>query len=125
MYVFMYRTQYPQKITSVLEADFHQKLLMKFSLKDKSSGDTFTAHQTFVKLTNTGTKQEIIFVAEMDSSNNYKFDLVRFHVLYKKCLWLFTKAFLVYLIRMVAFYPWQRTTFVASYNKVLKNAEFR
>lgn len=70
------RTQYPQKINSVLEADFHQKLLMKFTLKDKSSGDTFTAHQTFVKLTNLDTKQEIIFVAEADSSNNYKFDLV-------------------------------------------------
>lgn len=70
------RTQYPQKVGSMLEADFHQKLLMKFTLKDKSSGDTFTAHQTFVKLTSADTKQEIIFVAEADSSNNYKFDLV-------------------------------------------------
>ena len=49
---------------------------MKFSLKDKTSGNTITAHQTFVKLTNAKTKQEIIFVAEADSSNNYKFDLV-------------------------------------------------
>lgn len=71
-----FRTQYPQKLTTALEADFHQKLLMKFTLKDKSSGETFTAHQTFVKLTNTDTKQEIIFVAEADSTNNYKFDLV-------------------------------------------------
>lgn len=61
---------------TTLEADFHQKLIMKFTLKDKSSGKSFAAHQTFVKLTNVDSKQEIIFVAEADSNNVNKFDLV-------------------------------------------------
>jgi len=33
------------------------------------------AHQTFVRLTNLNTKQEIIFVTEVDNSNTNKFDL--------------------------------------------------
>ncbi|XP_045180399.2 dolichyl-diphosphooligosaccharide--protein glycosyltransferase subunit 2-like [Mercenaria mercenaria] len=69
------RVQYPQKVGATLEADFHQKLIMKFTLKDKTSGNSFKAHQTFVKLTNVDSKQEIIFVAEADSSNVNKFDL--------------------------------------------------
>ena len=70
------RLQYPTRVSSVLEADFHQKVIMKFGLKDQDSGKQISAHQTFVRLTNAETKQEIIFVAEADSSNNYKFDLV-------------------------------------------------
>jgi len=58
----------------VFEADYHQKMVMKFLLKDKSSGLPLTAHQTFVKLANSKTKQEIIFVA--DSTDTYKFELV-------------------------------------------------
>ncbi|KAH3710333.1 hypothetical protein DPMN_069810, partial [Dreissena polymorpha] len=69
------RVQHPQKVGQVLEADFHQKVIMKFSLTDKTGGAMFRAHQTFVKLTNLESKQEIIFVAESDSSNNYKFEL--------------------------------------------------
>ena len=34
-----------------------------------------TAHQTFVQMTNTETKQEIVFVAEPDSALTYKMDL--------------------------------------------------
>jgi len=66
---------HPNKAASVLEADYHQKVIMKFQLKDKSSGQLMTAHQTFVRLTNQNTKQEIIFVAEADSSMTNKFDL--------------------------------------------------
>lgn len=32
--------------------------------------------QTFVKLTNQNTNQEIVFVAQTESSGGYKFDLV-------------------------------------------------
>jgi len=66
---------YPNKAASSLEADSHQKVLMKFQLKDQSSGQLMTAHQTFVRLTNLATKQEIIFVAEADASLTNKFDL--------------------------------------------------
>ena len=51
---------------------------MKFQLRDRSLGKVMTAHQTFVRLTNVATQQEIIFVAEPDSTDTYKFDLVGF-----------------------------------------------
>ena len=77
MHTVYYRLQYPKKATEVLEADFHQKLLMKFNIKDTQAGQFVKAHQTFVKLTNQQTKQEIVFIAEADSGLNNKFDLVR------------------------------------------------
>ena len=68
--------QYPAAITTIIEADYHQKVVMKFSLKSVSSGDLFTPHQAFVRLTNEKTKQEIFFVAEPEPSKVFKFDLV-------------------------------------------------
>ena len=59
-----------------MAADYHQRLIMKFMLKDVSTNAAMTAHQTFVKMTNQQTAQEIVFVAESDSSDVYKFDLV-------------------------------------------------
>jgi len=69
------KLQHPNKAANTLEADHHQKLLIKFMLKDKSSGSLMKAHQTFVRLTNYKTKQEIIFTAKADSSQTYKFNL--------------------------------------------------
>ncbi|GFN95846.1 dolichyl-diphosphooligosaccharide--protein glycosyltransferase subunit 2 [Plakobranchus ocellatus] len=69
------RLAHPNKAASILEADYHQKIVMKFQLKDKTSGQLMTAHQTFVRLTNRDTKQEIIFVTESDSTLTNKFDL--------------------------------------------------
>lgn len=66
---------YPNKLTVPVEADSLQKLIMKFSLKDKSTGKLMTVHQAFVKLQNTVTNQEIVFVAEPDSAKVYKFDI--------------------------------------------------
>lgn len=68
--------QHPNKAANKLEADYHQRLVMRFQLKDLSTNTAMTAHQTFVKLTNLKTSQEIIFIAEADSSDLYKFDLV-------------------------------------------------
>jgi oligosaccharyltransferase complex subunit delta (ribophorin II) len=67
------KLQYPNKIS--VEADPHQRLILKFSVKEASSKQIITAHQTFVRLTNTKTKQEVIFLAEEDSGSSYKFDL--------------------------------------------------
>ena len=64
-----------------LEADYHQRLTTRFSLKDATSGKVVTAHQTFVRLMNVKTKQEVIYVAEEDDAGSYRFDLVRQHVL--------------------------------------------
>ncbi|CAH3150817.1 unnamed protein product, partial [Pocillopora meandrina] len=67
--------KHPEAISSVIEADYHQKVVMKFSLKSSSSGDLFTPHQAFVRLTNQKTNQEIFFVAEPEQSRVFKFDL--------------------------------------------------
>ena len=74
------RVQHPSKVS--LEADYHQRLTARFTLTDKVTKKTMTAHQTFVRLTNVKTKQEVIFVAEEDGSDAYKFDLVSNWVLY-------------------------------------------
>ncbi|XP_011669063.1 dolichyl-diphosphooligosaccharide--protein glycosyltransferase subunit 2 [Strongylocentrotus purpuratus] len=68
------RVKYPEKVTKGIEADHHQNLVVKFSLKDKS-GQPIEAHQTFVRITNVKTKQEVIFTAEADSGKVYKFTL--------------------------------------------------
>ena len=44
-FFFCYSVKYPTAITSVIEADYHQKVVMKFSLKSESSGELFTPHQ--------------------------------------------------------------------------------
>ena len=75
-YALFFSVKYPAAITTVIEADYHQKVVMKFSLKSVSSGDLFTPHQAFVRLTNEKTKQEIFFVAEPEPSKVFKFDLV-------------------------------------------------
>ena len=64
-----------------LEADYHQRLTTRFSLKDATSGKAVTAHQTFVRLMNVKTKQEVIYVAEEDTAGSYRFDLVEQHLL--------------------------------------------
>ncbi|XP_064653150.1 dolichyl-diphosphooligosaccharide--protein glycosyltransferase subunit 2-like [Lineus longissimus] len=69
------KLQHPNKAANILEADHHQKVIAKFQLKDKTSGALMTAHQTFVRLTNQKTKQEVIFTASADSVKNYKFNL--------------------------------------------------
>ncbi|CAG5124850.1 unnamed protein product [Candidula unifasciata] len=69
------RLVYPNKATNVLEADHHQKIVMKFQLKDKTTGQLLTAHQTFIRLTNLNTKEEIIFITEADTTLTNKFDL--------------------------------------------------
>ncbi|PVD32395.1 hypothetical protein C0Q70_07829 [Pomacea canaliculata] len=66
---------HPNKAQVPLEADYHQKILMRFVLKDKLSNQLMAAHQTFVRLTNVKTKQEIIFVSEADAALLNKFDL--------------------------------------------------
>ena len=67
------KVSHPDKIAKALVADHHQKLILKFSIKDKSSGENVKVHQSFVRLALNDA--EIIFVAERDKSGTYKFDL--------------------------------------------------
>ncbi|CAB1314709.1 unnamed protein product [Coregonus sp. 'balchen'] len=56
-------------------ADSHQNFAMTFQLVDVNTGVELTPHQTFVRLHNPKTGQEVVFVAEPDSKNLYKFEL--------------------------------------------------
>lgn len=67
--------QFPTPIDKTIDADFHQRVVMKFAVKSESNGELLTPHQAFVRLTNLKTKQEIFFVPEPESSKVYKFDL--------------------------------------------------
>jgi len=66
---------YPNKLSSVIEADSHQKIVMTFNLKDLFSKELVTTHQTFIRLLHEESGQEIFFVAEPDSADHYKFTL--------------------------------------------------
>jgi len=65
---------HPNKLEKPLTADHHHKVILRFAVKDRASGAKVKVHQAFVKLA-LGDDAEIIYVAEPDSSNNYKFDL--------------------------------------------------
>uniref|UniRef100_A0A671Z444 Dolichyl-diphosphooligosaccharide--protein glycosyltransferase subunit 2 n=1 Tax=Sparus aurata TaxID=8175 RepID=A0A671Z444_SPAAU len=69
------RVDYPSKAKSSFTADSHQNFAMSFQLVDVNTGVELTPHQTFVRLLNQKTGQEVVFVAEPDSKNLYKFEL--------------------------------------------------
>lgn len=69
------QVQFPEKMSKVLEADHHQKLVMTFKLKDVNKEELVTVHQAFIRLVHQVSGQEIFFVAEPDSNDLYKFTL--------------------------------------------------
>lgn len=69
------KLKFPAKLSAGLDADFHQKVVMTFNLKDMNTDQLVTAHQTFIRLVHETTGQEIFFVAEADSDDHYKFTL--------------------------------------------------
>lgn len=71
----MTSVSHPEKVKKALTADHHHKVIIKFSVKDKASGEKVKVHQAFIRLGDLEDDSEIIYVAEPDSSNNYKFDL--------------------------------------------------
>lgn len=70
---------YPNKLPNDLSADFQQKVVFKAMLVGEKTGSPLTVHQAFVRLENKQSKEEIIFVAEQDTSKAYKFDMVSYN----------------------------------------------
>lgn len=66
---------FPQKLSEKLTADGQQKIVLKALLVDEATLKPIIVHQVFVRFEHQTTKEEIIFVAETDSSKMYKFDL--------------------------------------------------
>ncbi|XP_044520245.1 dolichyl-diphosphooligosaccharide--protein glycosyltransferase subunit 2 isoform X1 [Gracilinanus agilis] len=69
------RVTYPAKGKGSFTVDSHQNFALSFQLVDVNTGAELTPHQTFVRLHNQKTGQEVVFVAEPDSKNVYKFEL--------------------------------------------------
>ncbi|XP_026553363.1 dolichyl-diphosphooligosaccharide--protein glycosyltransferase subunit 2 isoform X2 [Pseudonaja textilis] len=69
------RVTYPAKAKGSFTADSHQNFALSFQLVDVNTGAELIPHQTFVRLHNPKTGQEVVFVAEPDSKNIYKFEL--------------------------------------------------
>ncbi|XP_062842368.1 dolichyl-diphosphooligosaccharide--protein glycosyltransferase subunit 2 [Trichomycterus rosablanca] len=69
------RVEYPNKAKTSFMADSHQNFAITFQLVDEATGVELTPHQTFVRLHNQKTGQEVVFVAEPDSKKLYKFEL--------------------------------------------------
>lgn len=76
---------HPQKFSTLLQADHHHKVILKFGIQDKTSKDRIKVHQAFVRMYCSALNQEIVYVAEPSDANNnqYKFDL---DVSCNKCL---------------------------------------
>uniref|UniRef100_A0A2M3YZ40 Dolichyl-diphosphooligosaccharide--protein glycosyltransferase subunit 2 n=1 Tax=Anopheles braziliensis TaxID=58242 RepID=A0A2M3YZ40_9DIPT len=66
---------HPAKLATLLNADSQQKVIMKAVLVDDTTGKPMAVHQAFVLLRNKESLQEIIFVAEIDSTKAYKFEM--------------------------------------------------
>jgi len=69
------QVSYPNALKEVLNADSQQKIVLKLSLVDERTSNALTVHQVFVRLANKQSQEEIIFIAEQDSSKQYKFDM--------------------------------------------------
>lgn len=65
----------PATLATPLEADQHQKLVFKFTIKDSSSKEAVKAHQAFVQFTNQVTKKEVTLIAEPAANLQYRLDL--------------------------------------------------
>ena len=63
-------------MSEAVVADQHQRVLLRFLVRDTASGRPTEVHQAFVKITHADTNREIIYVAEADSNDVYKFDMV-------------------------------------------------
>ncbi len=72
------RLNYPNILSDKLEIDYHQKLIIKFQLKDKQTEEFLRAQQAFLRLTNKKSNKEVIYLAEATGGVNsqYKVEVV-------------------------------------------------
>ena len=66
-------------VLRIREIDYHQKLIVKFQIKDKQSGEFIRAQQCFLRFNNKKSDREVIYVAEATGGANlqYKVEVVR------------------------------------------------
>ncbi|VVC41475.1 Dolichyl-diphosphooligosaccharide--protein glycosyltransferase subunit Swp1 [Cinara cedri] len=67
--------KYGEKLTTQLKADHMQRIIVRFTIKDHNNNKNVQVHQAFVRFTNKRSGAQNVFVAELDSQNNYKLDM--------------------------------------------------
>ncbi|CAF2113081.1 unnamed protein product [Rotaria magnacalcarata] len=68
-----YKLSYPNGQTDKLELDYHQKLTIKFQIKDKQSDEFVRVQQAFLRFTNKKSNKEIIYLAEPSDGANSQY----------------------------------------------------
>ena len=73
-----HRLTYPNALSDKVEIDYHQKLTVKFQIKNKQNDEVIRAQQAFLRFTNKKSNKEVIYLAEATSGANpqYKVDVV-------------------------------------------------
>ena len=61
------RLSYPSTTKDKFTADYHQKVVLRFSLTSTTTHTPVTVHQAFVRLVGSGSQQEVFFIAEQGS----------------------------------------------------------
>ncbi|CAF0952393.1 unnamed protein product [Adineta ricciae] len=59
-----HKLTYPNALSEKLDLHSHQKLIIKFQVKDKRTGEYVRTQQAFIRFTNKKSKKEIIYLAE-------------------------------------------------------------
>ena len=72
------RLSYPSTTKDKFTADYHQKVVLRFSLTSATTHIPVTVHQAFVRLVRSGSQQEVFFIAEQDKQGGgHTFEMVR------------------------------------------------
>ena len=72
------RLSYPSTSKDTFTADYHQKVVLRFSLTSATTHTPVTVHQAFVRLVRSGSQQEVFFITEQDKQGGgYTFEMVR------------------------------------------------
>lgn len=67
---------FPNTLATSLEADQHQKVLFKFTIRNTANKEAIKAHQTFVQFSNKQTQKKVVLIAEASNSDSqYRLDL--------------------------------------------------
>ncbi|CAF4564532.1 unnamed protein product [Rotaria sp. Silwood1] len=68
-----YKLTYPNPLSNNLEIDYHQKLIVKFQIKDKQTDEFIRVQQTFLRFTNKQSNKEVIYLAEATNGVNSQY----------------------------------------------------
>ncbi|CAF1271621.1 unnamed protein product, partial [Didymodactylos carnosus] len=66
------KLSYPTTLTDKMEIDYHQKVIVKFQIKDKQTNEYIRTQQCFLRFTNKQSQKEIVYLAEVGANSQYK-----------------------------------------------------